>query len=145
MNVNDIVKLVGEFDVISFDIFDTLLLRTLMDPQDVWRIMEEKERAKGFAKARRMADAKTYAVATKRGGETTISEAYELIPKWAYMKDKELEYEDRLLVPNPEIVALWHKAGELGKKRAILSDMYLPGAFVKKLLKDRGIDGWDGF
>ena len=143
--IDELIKYIPEFDVISFDIFDTILLRPLMDPQDVWRVMEAKEGLEGFVKARRMADAKTYAAATKRGGETTISEAYELIPKWAYMKDKELEYEDRLLVPNPEIVVLWRKAGELGKKRVIVSDMYLPGAFVKKFLQDRGIDGWDGF
>ena len=56
------------------------------------------------------------------------------------MKDKELACEDQLLVPNPEVVALWRKAGELGKKRVIVSDMYLLAVFVKKLLRDRC--GW---
>ena len=31
------LKILLQFDVISFDIFDTLLLRPLMNPQDVWR------------------------------------------------------------------------------------------------------------
>ena len=143
--IDEISRLLPSFDVISFDIFDTLLLRPLLDPQDVWRMVEETSGAKGFAEARRTVDARTYAAATKRGGETTLDEAYALIPAWACMKDKELAYEDQLLVPNPEVVALWRKAGELGKKRVIVSDMYLPAVFVKKLLRDRGIDGWDGF
>ena len=140
-----LIELIPSFDVISFDIFDTLLLRPLMNPQDVWRMMECEEGAKGFANARREADAKSYTAATKRGGETTIDEAYALMPKWVEMKSKELECEDHLLIPNSEVVELWHKAGQLGKKRVIVSDMYLPAAFIKKLLLDRGIDGWDGF
>ena len=135
--IDEISRLLPSFDVISFDIFDTLLLRPLLDPQDVWRMVEETSGAKDFAEARRTVDARTYAAATKRGGETTLDEAYALIPAWACMKDKELAYEDQLLVPNPEVVALWRKAGELGKKRVIVSDMYLPAVFVKKLLLDR--------
>ena len=135
--IDEISSLISAFDVISFDIFDTLLLRPLPDPQDVWRMVKETSGAKGFAEARRTADARTYAAATKCGGETTLDEAYALIPAWACMKDKELACEDQLLVPNPEVVALWRKAGELGKKRVIVSDMYLPAVFVKKLLRDR--------
>lgn len=145
MYIKDITKIVSEFDVISFDIFDTLLLRPLVDPQDVWRIMENNEGAVGFAKARRKADAITYRKAIKQGCETTIDEAYALISKWAGMKDRELECERRLLVANPDILELWNTAGKLGKKRVIVSDMYLPGGFIKSVLRENGIDGWDGF
>lgn len=139
------IKMLPYFDVISFDIFDTLLLRPLMNPQDVWRIVEVEDVAFGFAKARRNADAKTYTASIGRGGETTLDEAYSLIPKWREMKPKELACEARLLVPNLEVLELWERAGELGKKRVIVSDMYLPADFIKQVLRKCGIDGWDGF
>ena len=142
---NDFLRLLPSFDVISFDIFDTLLLRPLMDPQDVWRIVEQETGASGYAKARTRADAETYAAATKRGGETTLDEAYSILPRWKELREKELECEARLLVANPETVAFWNEAGKLGKKRVVVSDMYLPADFVKAQLRGCGIEGWDGF
>ena len=143
--IHQLANVMSYFDVISFDIFDTLLLRPLMNPQDVWRVMEEDEGATGFAKARRKADARTYYNAIKRGVETSLDEAYALMPKWSEMKPKELACEERLLVPNSEMVALWKRAGELGKKRVIVSDMYLPADFIKRVLRKCGIDDWDSF
>ena len=65
----------------SFDIFDTLLLSPYTDPQEVWRVLEEPEGAKGFAKARKKAEKETYKRETKEGRETTINEKYERMPK----------------------------------------------------------------
>ena len=141
-----LLKILSEFDVISFDIFDTLLLRTVINPQDVWRIMEHELGAKGFFKARRKADRETYQSATLRGGEHTIDEAYTLMgDKWKGFKEKELEYERRSLVGNPEMIEVWYRVGELGKKRVIVSDMYVEEDWLKTMLRQKGIDGWDGF
>ncbi len=143
--LEELLKGISFFDVISFDIFDTLLLRPLLDPQDVWRIVEQEAMAPGFAKSRKRADAMTYAAATRRGGETTIDEAYSLIQKWKSLRERELDCEAKILVANPEMVALWNAAGELGKKRVLVSDMYLPADFIKAQLRRCGIDGWNGF
>ncbi len=89
--VDGLLRLISSFDVISFDVFDTLLVRPLTNPQDVWRVIEEEECARGFARARRKADAKTYAAATRRGGEHTLDEVYGLMgERWASFKEKEL-------------------------------------------------------
>ena len=142
----DIAKLICEFDVISFDIFDTLLLRPFVKPTDVWRDIEERERADGFFEARQKADKKSYRAATQRGGEHTIDEVYALMgDKWKSLKEIELEYERHSLVGNPEIIEIWNHAGELGKKRVIISDMYVDEDWLKRTLRDNGIDGWDGF
>ena len=139
-------NIIKEYDVISFDVFDTLLVRPLMNPQDVWRIIEEEEGARGFALARRKADAKTYAAASRRGGEHTLEEVYGLMgERWVAFKEKELAYERRLLVGNPEMIEVWNRAGALGKKRIIISDMYVDEDWLKKTLRDNGVDGWDGF
>lgn len=133
------------YKIISFDIFDTLLLRPYIDPQEVLKVMEEQEHAVGFAKARKKSDAQTYRECIARGGETTIEAAYELIPQWKHMMQKEMELERKVLCVNPEMKALWDECGKQGKKRVIVSDMYLPSEFLKKVLVENGIEGWDGF
>lgn len=130
---------------ISFDIFDTLLLRPYIDPQELWKVLEEQEHAVGYAKARKKADAQTYRECIARGGETTIEAAYNLIPQWKHLMQKEMELERKVLCVNPEMKALWDECGKEGKKRVIVSDMYLSSDFLKKVLVENGIEGWDGF
>ena len=121
------------FDIISFDIFDTLLLRPLLRPRDLWLMIGGEE----FARDRARAD---------RGGFETLDDAYALLPqKWQDMKNVELKCERECLVVNPEMRDLWQMAGSMGKMRVIVSDMYLPGGFLQTILRENGIDGWDGF
>lgn len=137
---------IGNFDVISFDVFDTLLLRSVMDPADVFAIVEEQSGARGFASARGMAGRNSLQAAVCSGrGERSLDEIYALIPEYAHLRGDELVAEDRLLVGNPEMISLYNEARRQGKKVVIVSDMYLSGDFIKKKLHDAGIEGWDGF
>ena len=138
-------KYISKFDIISFDIFDTLLFRRVQKPSDVWLILEKKEGKKGFFIDRKKADEKTYAKAIARGGETTLDEAYSLIPQWASLKEKELALEREVLYANKEMIEIWDFLGSIGKRRVITSDMYLPGDFIRRVLVENGIEGWDGF
>lgn len=134
-------SLISGFDIVSFDVFDTLLIRPYLEPKDVWRRMGSE-----FFEARNVADIATYDAATKRGGEHTIDEAYELMgPKWSGWKKQELDAQRKCLVANPEMVEFWEKVGELGKKRVIISDMYVDEDWLKETLREKGIDGWDAF
>jgi predicted HAD superfamily hydrolase len=49
---NDILKMIEKSDVVSFDIFDTLLFRNLYSPTDIFKIMEEKLKIEKFYKYR---------------------------------------------------------------------------------------------
>ena len=141
----DLDAILPQFDVISFDIFDTLLLRPYLKPHDLWRDLEAREGAVGFAKAREEADGRSYEIARQAGNEPTLDAVYARIPQWGAMKERELALEHAVLTANPEMVSVWNKAGESGKRRVIISDMYLPGDFLQKVLREKGIDGWDGF
>ena len=136
----------AKYNIYSFDIFDTLLLRPYTDPQEVWRVLEEREGAKGFAKARKKGDMQSYKVSTEEGRETSIEEAYNLMPKrFRPMMQKEMKLEREVLRANPEMLELWNELGKEGKRRVIVSDMYLSADFIKLLLKENGFTGWDGF
>ena len=136
----------ASYKVYSFDIFDTLLLRPYTDPQEVWQVLEEQDGARGFAKARKKADKETYKRATKEGRETSINEAYDLMPQlYRPLMQKEMELERRIWRANPDMVALWNDLGQQKIRRVIVSDMYLPAEFIKEVLIENGISGWDGF
>lgn len=131
-------------DIISFDIFDTLLCRTVATPQSVWEYLESWENKPGFSQARLQADHISYAKATERGGETTIEEAYDLMDEsYKGLLDKELSLERRILSANIEMLDLWNRAGKDGKIRVLTSDMYLPKRFLESVLTENGITGWN--
>ena len=141
-------QVISSFDVISFDVFDTLLLRPYLTQEDLWldlgrRELGEKDAA-AFQKARIAADKQTYAEATKRGGEHTLEEAYRLMPKrYASLMEQEEQLQRECLVANPEMLEVWQRVGEFGKKRVIVSDMYLARSVIEAALRENGIDGWD--
>ena len=137
-----LLKVLPRFDVVSFDVFDTLLLRPYVKPTDLFAKIggEEfmQERIAGERKARQIA-------AAAGRCEVMFDEIYALLPRWGEMKQRELDEERRCLTANPEIVEVWNEAARLGKKRVITSDMYLPRSFIEDVLREKGIDGWDGF
>ena len=142
----ELAEIVGHFDVISFDIFDTLLLRPCIKPTDLFYRIEAEERVIGFAKERILAERRVNAKARTQGrSEGTFDEIYAAIPKWKSMQAKELAAEKRCLVANPEMVDIYNAAKSAGKKVVITSDMYLPEDFLKGVLQNNGIDGWDAF
>ena len=146
MRIKDIARLMNEFDVISFDIFDTLLLRPFVKPADLFWKLERDEDAEGFAQDRIRAEHRAQAQVRSSGREeATFDEIYQLIPQWEHLKENELAAEKACLVANPEMRDVFNAAKSQGKKVFILSDMYLPADFLKDVLRKNGIDGWDGF
>ena len=140
-----IEDIISRYDVISFDIFDTLLLRCYRKPSDIWEAVEEESGCVGFAKARANADSIAYHAAIKRNSDAKLDDIYSIMPQGMNLKEEELEYERKSLFVNPTIADVWEKAGSMGKKRVIISDMYLPSDFLEEVLIQNGIKGWDGF
>ena len=134
------------FTVISFDVFDTLLVRSYLRPTDVFDRIEAESGAAGFSAARQKADHESVKLAQEAGRDANIDDAYALMPEaFRGLKDRELELEREGLSANAEMVEMWRQAEELGKRRVIASDMYLPRPFLESVLRENGIDGWDGF
>ena len=52
----ELVELIDGKQLVSFDIFDTLLLRTYLRPEDVFVAVERKTKCRGFAKRRTSAE-----------------------------------------------------------------------------------------
>lgn len=137
--------------VVSFDIFDTLLLRKTYNPTDVFDIMnsELKDTLKNIKcdnfKSMRV-DAENKALEHFKWGEVTFDEIYnyfitnynlskEIVEE---LKTKEIKYELKLSLPRKTAKDLYDIAALNDKKIVYTTDMYLPKDVILKLLKQSG-------
>ena len=74
IDVAGIIKQIEKYDVVSFDIFDTLLKRNVKKPTDIFRYMEKKYQKEGFFNERIDAEKRARARAKK---EITLKKIYE--------------------------------------------------------------------
>jgi FMN phosphatase YigB (HAD superfamily) len=130
---------------VSFDFFDTLFVRPLLDPEDTFDLIGLKFGIPEFRTHRRQAQAEAFVRMRAAGRkEITLGDIYACFPK-THVAQKELmkaEYalELSLLEPNPEMFDLLKSLLAAGKKVAITSDMYLSADFFREALKPHGLD-----
>ena len=138
-----IKKQINKAKVVSFDIFDTLLVRPYIRPIDLFEHMEKAYERPGFATERRDAERRTR-IKHIILEDITFDMIYEEIHnEFKDLKQKELDWEEMVLRANPELKQVYDYALEQGKKIVIASDMYLPTEFLAKVLRKNGFDKWD--
>lgn len=92
-----LIKAAESYDVVAFDVFDTLLFRDTGSPSDLFVLMEQIGLApQGFARKRREAEA----MARTAGQEVTLAEIYDQPPLQGIDPIAEFEAELRVAVPN---------------------------------------------
>ncbi len=142
----------GAYDVVSFDIFDTLIARTIAAPNDLYKVMGEMIKEKyqidcDFLKIRKAAEV---AVAKSQGAYGTIDHIYqvisenELIGEYAMaLKQLEIDLEFKLCVPRKEMVEVFNALKTMDCKVILTSDMYLTKVNIVAMLHKCGITGYD--
>lgn len=145
-----------QYDIISFDVFDTLLFRPYSNPGDLFFQVGEKLGYPDFERIRREMEwhARQKAKKTRGSYEVTLEEIYEEleiqagIPAQIGMQT-EIETEKELCFGNPYMLETFqhlsrHLEGQKQDKRIIcVSDMYLSGEVIQTLLKKCGFHGID--
>lgn len=139
-----------QYDVISFDIFDTLILRPFAKPVDIFMIVGKRLNKIEFTRIRVDAEKRAREMAMIKNGNTevTIDDIYTIIeertgiPKWKGIKT-ELETEMDYCFANPYIKRVYDLVKEQNKKIIIASDMYIPQEMMEKLLDKVGFDGYE--
>lgn len=134
-------------DVISFDVFDTLISRNCLHPNDIFEYVEKKYNIKSKCKIK---DFKTkrinaYHQAKKEynSEEVTFEQLYEFIDKKYdvdLLKKIEIETEFKFCVANSIGKELYLFAKENKKRIICVSDMYLDSKTIKKILKNCDYD-----
>ncbi len=130
----NIYEEIKKHEIISFDIFDTLLIRPYVKPTDLFLHIEKLYKIKGFHKNRIEAEK------LARGKyidceEITLNQIYEEIDdRYKGFKEIEIELEERILTIHKENKKIYDYALSIGKKIIIVSDMYLPKNVIEKIL-----------
>lgn len=147
----ELLKRIDENEVISFDIFDTLITRAVLYPTDVYELVEQRILSKyghgyDFCKKRQEAER-----ALSQSGTPTIYGIYEeLEDKFSLNKQElqeilEIEWntEQEVILPRYDMCQVFQYALEKQKKVYLVSDMYYPAEMLKSLLDKFGIVGYE--
>jgi len=136
-------------DVISFDLFDTLIFRDFSDPKVIFDMCGRALNFQGFKSARAGAERE---IRASKEEEVTLEEIYALLEK-RYGIDPaagmalECALELSHCRPNEQMQRIWKSILTMcrrkGKTCVIISDMYLPEQQVRRMLEKCGYEGYD--
>lgn len=136
------------YDVISFDIFDTLILRPFAEPSDLFMLVGIKLDILNFKKIRRDAEeeARKWSALKYGNREITINDIYEIIERQTGVDKNrgikaEYETEVELCFANPYMKRVFELLVSQGKEVVVTSDMYYPEEMIHKLLENCGYKG----
>jgi HAD hydrolase, family IA, variant 1 len=148
LSVEDFVRKIKDYDVISFDIFDTLIFRPFSSPTDVFYLIGEKFDFLDFKNLRVWAEWDARMKCRQKNGHTEVS----LQDIWENLEEDtglnaeegmrlECETEEKLCYANPYMLQVWKRLQKLGKRMIIVSDMYLPRSCIERILQKTGYTG----
>lgn len=141
-----IKRQIDAHEIISFDVFDTLIERKCGRPPNVFGIMGGQLGEKSFA--RRRVEAERIARTGSSQEEVTLGDIYEsfaglTVEQAERYKAIELECEKSQAVQKAIGRHLFEYAKGNAKRILIISDMYLPETFIGSLLKENGYRGYE--
>ena len=136
----------------SFDIFDTLLTRPVLDPSEIFRVCGERAVKYGWLEISPLefqnirVKARGRSCLFAEGREDTINEIYREIADTINLSEEiihkikalEIEIEVEYLIPVPKALQMVLEARRSHPNVLFLSDMYLPESFLQERLKQHG-------
>lgn len=138
-------EVTNSFEVISFDIFDTLIMRKVYMPQDIFKIVERRVNKEMGLKI------EFTQIRLRVGAESNdrflmLDDIYEIMNYDLKLsdeildaiKDIELQVEKDCCVARKDMVEFYN-AIVLKKEVYLISDMYLPSEVIKEMLQQCGI------
>lgn len=136
---------IDKVEVVSFDIFDTLIMRKIFSPEDVFRLLEEKVRVELKLDCE-IANVRAQA-ASMCGSYATINEIYQYIKQQTNLIDKniidimqlEKDIDIDLCITRRDIADLYEYCLTCGKEVYLISDMYYTLQDIKRILDKCGV------
>lgn len=151
INKEQLMAKIDENEIISFDVFDTIIMRKTLKPQNIFEIVERKLYEENSIKL----DFKNIRVQCERELNEKI-EAPKFDEIYGELKNKlnidndlleeikkiEIETELNCIIPRHEMVDIYKYALDKNKKIYLLSDMYFSYDVLEKFLKKCKIYGY---
>lgn len=145
---NNLLSILEAYDVVSFDIFDTLIDRTCKKPDDIfdyvqvmYNLQNPEKKLSKFKTQRK----KAYKNAVKKSKfeEVTLKEIYDNLENYTKkekekLKGLEIKLELSLCKTNIKMHEIYLKLLKDNKQIIVTSDMYLPLEIIEEILKKNG-------
>lgn len=148
--VDSFVERLSSYEVVSFDIFDTLIFRPFSAPTDLFFFIGEQLGRLDFKNLRMRAEGEARQRCYKETGhhEVTLEEIWgELERQTGWPAEQgiqaEIALEKRFCYANPFMLEVYKELQKRGKKIVIVSDMYLPGGVLADILTRNGYTGFE--
>lgn len=133
------------YDVISFDVFDTLIFRPFSSPADLFALVGMELDYLGFQQLRVDAEQQARRRRQKQSGhgEVTLSEIWHVMERetgidWELGMRTERLWERRCCFANPYMQRVVEHLRQRGKEMVVTSDMYLSRDDIRGLLEHCG-------
>lgn len=150
MNIEKELHKAQKYNIVSFDVFDTLIERDVKKPTDIFfRVgmicFSERRKAIEFQRHRILAEYAARNVSYT--GEVNLDDIYSALEGYNIetierLKKQEMETEINLCHPRSQIVDLFNRMKHIGIPVVLISDMYLSKECLVKMLTKCGIDGY---
>lgn len=147
-NEKKLLEQIDNHEAISFDLFDTLIMRKNLEPIDLFDIVDKRIQKKGillenFKKIRREAELQArgkniYIIYDILREITGIGEEEKNI-----ILTEEIKCEKEYIIPRENMVNVMRKAYKLGKRVNIITNMYLPSNILENILIEKGITEYE--
>ena len=145
----DYIDKLSQYDVISFDIFDTLIFRPFSEPTDLFFFVGDRLSFMDFKRIRIEMEYKARQRCYAEQGHYEVT----LAAIWALMEEEtgidakkgmlvEQELEKQFCYANPFMKQVYDALIVQGRTVVIVSDMYLPFGCLEEILKCQGFDGY---
>lgn len=147
LDEGELIKKICENEVITFDIFDTLIMRKVIAPQDIFTVIDEYTSGMEFcfSKERKYAES-----CFEEGENPSIYEIYDRFQKNTGISDKEkkrllmleIDIEKKFLCKRERMCEILSYAVNQGKKVYLVSDMYFTKEIIEEILEAFDIKGY---
>lgn len=143
---DDLLKKINEFDIISFDFFDTLINRKISDYTDIFELVAKHVNSKELSRIRIAAEKEL-----SRNKSPKLLEIYkwvkEKLPEIKESADQlvsiELQIDGKTIVPRKDMKDIISYAKKNEKKVILTSDTYYTKEQMEELLAKCGLDIFD--
>ena len=133
-----------KYENISFDIFDTLIERDVLDPLDIFTLVENETREPNFRIKRIQAEkiARNKSLSKEVNIDDIYREYKAEIESCESLKNVELRLETEHIHIKKRMIQFYKRCIAEDKNIFLVSDMYLKADFIDNLLKKCGIYGY---
>lgn len=150
--VDDVADYLQKYDIITFDIFDTLITRIIYKPDDLFKLMQRIIKNRygtevDYLKVRKEAERKAV---EEYAAFCNIDNIYQYLPEVSdftveqaeELKQLEIDLEFKVCIPRKDVLKIFNQLVAADKKIILISDMYLPSQIVEEILKKCGYTGY---